>query len=301
MLTNHGIFRSSQEHRSFCSTAPGIRRFGEASKETTEAGATTEFTSSQVQFDTFCGGIRASLAAAVRSSRKPSNGQQHAARPAGGYHAGMMVGDAESQVSQAADPVPFRLRIGVTGHRQLPEGIDWDERIADALRLKRHEPASRGGHSPGLVGYLLAGRGGRQAGRGGYPRPVRLIAGSPPPASQRRLPDRFQVRRIESRIYQTLRRASLVTYAPSFESRESAYEWAGLAMIGRSDLVIAVWDDLPSRGVGGTVISSTWLADAARPVVYVPTRSGEETQACIPMLRRAQPVAGGRRTGLLGR
>ena len=47
----------------------------------------------------------------------------------------MTVGDVESQLSQAADPVPFRLRIGVTGHRQLPEGIAWHERIAEALSL----------------------------------------------------------------------------------------------------------------------------------------------------------------------
>jgi hypothetical protein len=46
-----------------------------------------------------------------------------------------MVGDGGSPISQRADPVPFRLRIGVTGHRHLPEGINWREWIDAALGL----------------------------------------------------------------------------------------------------------------------------------------------------------------------
>ena len=82
--------------------------------------------------------------------------------------------------------------------------------------------------------------------------------------------------------------ASLVTRAPCFESRDSAYEWAGLAMVGRSDIVIAVWDGLPSRGVGGSADIVKLARRYGRPVVHIPAGSGQEIQV-LPLLAEDGP------------
>ncbi len=194
----------------------------------------------------------------------------------------MMVGDAGSQVSQAADPVPFRLRIGVTGHRQLPEGIDWGERIADALRLieARLAPA---GDTPlaWLVISSLAEGADRLVAEAILARSGSLLE-VPLPLSRDDYQTDFKSDESRAEFTKLYEQASLVTYAPSFQSRESAYEWAGLAMVGRSDIVIAVWDGLLSRGVGGTADIVDLARRYGRPVVHVPTGNGQETQVLHP-------------------
>ena len=47
------------------------------------------------------------------------------------------------------------------------------------------------------------------------------------------------------------------------------YEMAGLATVSHSDLLIAVWDGLPSRGAGGTADVVGFAAELARPVIHV--------------------------------
>ena len=47
------------------------------------------------------------------------------------------------------------------------------------------------------------------------------------------------------------------------------YVMAGLATVSHSDLLIAVWDGLPSRGAGGTADVVRFAADMARPVIHV--------------------------------
>lgn len=46
--------------------------------------------------------------------------------------------------------------------------------------------------------------------------------------------------------------ASEVTRLPFTEADEPAYEAAGLWMVERCELLIAVWDGRPARGLGGT-------------------------------------------------
>jgi len=43
-----------------------------------------------------------------------------------------------------------------------------------------------------------------------------------------------------------------VRSVPAFDSREAAYEAAGLTVLEASDVLIAVWDGRSSRGRGGT-------------------------------------------------
>jgi hypothetical protein len=179
-------------------------------------------------------------------------------------------------------PVPFRLRIGVTGHRQLPESINWRERIDAALGLMEARLAPAGGTPLAwLVISSLAEGADRLVAEAILDRPGSLLE-VPLPLSRNDYQTDFKSDESKAAFAKLYDQASLITHAPRFESRDSAYEWAGLAMVGRSDIVIAVWDGLPSRGMGGTADIVRLARRYGRPVVHVPTGIGEEIQVLHP-------------------
>ncbi len=74
------------------------------------------------------------------------------------------------------------------------------------------------------------------------------------------------------------------------DERNAAYVAAGREMLVRADLLVAVWDGLPSRGEGGTAqivaeaqaheIPVVWIqADAPHVVGLLPAVAGESWQA----------------------
>jgi hypothetical protein len=194
----------------------------------------------------------------------------------------MMVGDAETRDPQAADPIPFRLRIGVTGHRELPEGIKWHDRIAEALGLIGEQLAPTGDAPLAwLVISSLAEGADRLVAKAVLGLPGAQLE-VPLPLSKADYQTDFKSDESRAAFDELYEQASLVTCAPSFESRDSAYEWAGLAMVGRSDIVIAVWNGLPSRGVGGTADIVALARRYGRPVVHIPTGSDQGIRVLHP-------------------
>jgi len=65
--------------------------------------------------------------------------------------------------------------------------------------------------------------------------------------------------------------ATSVRVAESMQTRPQAYERAGQLMVERSDIVIAVWDGLPSRGTGGTADIVAYAHARHVPVLRVHT------------------------------
>ena len=65
--------------------------------------------------------------------------------------------------------------------------------------------------------------------------------------------------------------------APTAE-RTEAYLDAGLETVDRCDVLVAVWDGLPSRGKGGTAEIVTYAREIGRPVVIVDPTTGAITQ-----------------------
>jgi hypothetical protein len=194
----------------------------------------------------------------------------------------MTEGDLGSQVSPAG-PIPFRLRVGVTGHRQLPEGIEWRQRIAEALGLIEARLAPTGDAPLAWLAISSLAEGAdRLVAEAILARPGSLLeVPLPLPRDDYQTDFKSDESRAEfSRLYE---QAAVITYAPCFKSRDSAYEWAGLAMVGRSDIVIAVWDGLPSRGVGGTADIVKLARRYGRPVVHVPIGIGQEIQVLPPL------------------
>ena len=52
--------------------------------------------------------------------------------------------------------------------------------------------------------------------------------------------------------------------------RESAYERAGLAIVERCDVLLALWDGAPSRGRGGTADIVEVARERQRHVIHIP-------------------------------
>src|SRR5215469_8468123 len=193
-----------------------------------------------------------------------------------------MVRHASSPISQSADPIPFRLRIGVTGHRQLPENTDWPERIAEALELIKGRLAPAGDTPLAWLAISSLAEGAdRLVAEALLARPGSLME-VPLPLPRDEYQTDFKSDESKATFGRLYDQASLIINPPRFESRDSAYEWAGHVMVARSDVVIALWDGLATRGVGGTADIVKVARRHGRPVVHIPTGSGQAIQVLHP-------------------
>lgn len=182
---------------------------------------------------------------------------------------------ASRSSSQIADPVPFRLRIGVTGHLHLTGTAWWSKRIAEALDLILDRLAPAGDTSVAwIVISSLAEGADRLIAEAILNLPGSLLE-VPLPLPRREYMTDFQTRESKDAFTRFFEQASMVIYPPRFETRAAAYEWAGQAMVGRSDIVIALWDK-QARGVGGTADIVELARRYGRPVVHIPTEGDEE-------------------------
>ena len=174
--------------------------------------------------------------------------------------------------------IPFRIRVGVTGHKDIGS----DGRLAGV-------PARARGLVPGSAAT-----------------PVRLAAVSAlADGADRLVPAELfedaRARGEEARLEVVLpfeRRlfVELQRFSPASEAEFNAwldrassivelggsgrpeteaawYETAGRYLVNRSDLLVALWDGEPSRGRGGTADTLMTAATAAKPCIWIPTSS----------------------------
>lgn len=71
-------------------------------------------------------------------------------------------------------------------------------------------------------------------------------------------------------LFRRLRTAAAETVTLPFDApSETAYFEAGKAVVDRSELIIAVWNGLPAKGLGGTADVVKYALDTAKPVVHI--------------------------------
>ena len=161
-------------------------------------------------------------------------------------------------------------RIGVTGHRALPDKPEFLDRVrqavADAIALAR-----TGGRS-GQVTVISALAEGAD----------RLVAeevlGQPGALLEVVLPSvpaEYELDFMETAAREDFRRllnlASSVSVVPPGESRTANFEAAGHAMLERIDVLLALWDGRPARGRGGTAEIVARAQELGLPIVWVST------------------------------
>ena len=185
--------------------------------------------------------------------------------------------------------IPFTLRIGVTGHRDLADPDALRAPIREAVRrLKEIVPVSPEEVVPVVISALAEGadrlvtevvlRAQEDA---------RLEVALPLPAED--YIEDFKTEDSKREFYSLLDQASEVWEALPSLSREEAYERAGRYIVDRSDALIALWDGERSRGRGGTAEIIGYAQEQGVPLAWVHTK-GEPVVDCAFENRRAQVV-----------
>jgi hypothetical protein len=189
--------------------------------------------------------------------------------------------------------IPFRIRIGVTGHRQLSDEVALAARVREALDERL--PALFDGESQRILAGLrhtpiaytvftsLAEGADRLVAREVLRRPGGRVAAVVPltatdyrgtfsgPAAIAEFDELIGTGR--HAVY--LRNRSLGEEFPEGPARDAArqeaYARAGRQVVDSCDVLIALWDGEPARGVGGTAEIVSYAAKLGRPVCRINT------------------------------
>lgn len=162
------------------------------------------------------------------------------------------------------------LRIGVTGHRSLPEDPALAARVDEAVR-RLVARSSNGDGPPCLVVVSALAPGADRLVAESVLREPRseLEALLPMPPDQCELD--FPEPELRAEFRALLHRAREIDVIPSAGSRRANFKSAGLAMLDRIDVLLALWDGEPARGQGGTAEIVAHAEARDLPVVWIAT------------------------------
>src|SRR5919202_4996272 len=173
---------------------------------------------------------------------------------------GVMDGDRSMTISSAG-VIPYRLRVGVNGHRRLPDDPLLVEQVDRALeRVRQLVPSSPDTPIRFAVVSPLAEGADRLVARMVLADPETLLEVALPLPLYDYQTD-FTTEESKREFQNLLARAVRVVELPECETRAEAYEQAGQYVVERCDVLIALWDGQPSRGRGGTAEIVQWARE----------------------------------------
>lgn len=194
---------------------------------------------------------------------------------------------SEPDVDAAAVRVPFRVRIGVTGHRDLDDLDALAPAIASRLECVRHwfEPTETTPVAYTVVSALAEGA-------------DRLIAKTVLetfddaqlevvlPLDPEEYREDFAGPASVAEFDSSLGVAVTVVQVPAAGERVAAYELAGQTVVDSSDLVLAICDHQPSKGRGGTAEIVTHARMQGVPVPVVDSCAPPQLDAVVEGFER---------------
>ena len=195
----------------------------------------------------------------------------------------------ESEAPGGDGCIPFTFRIGVTGHRDLPDPDALRAPIREAVsRLKEMVPIAPGaGLAPVVVSALAEGADRLVVEEVLADRDARLEVVLPLDTEE--YAEDFKAEASKEEFRSLLARASDKWQAPDGLDRDEAYERAGRYVVDRCDAVIALWDGEKSRGRGGTAEIVGYAQEHGVPIAWVHTK-GDPAVTCHLETRRAEVV-----------
>ncbi|HSH81662.1 MAG TPA: hypothetical protein VLA19_24305 [Herpetosiphonaceae bacterium] len=154
------------------------------------------------------------------------------------------------------------MRVGITGHQDLgsPDDVAW---VTDRLCEQIAEDTLASGITSLAVGadQLFASLLARQQ------KPFTAII---PCRDYERT---FSTAQDQQRYRSLLAQAVAVTYLPHDEPSEQAFWEAGKKLVEDSNYLIAVWNGLPARGLGGTADVVKYCLSTGKKVVHINPRT----------------------------
>src|SRR5919202_1962342 len=183
---------------------------------------------------------------------------------------GVMDGDRAMAIS-GAGAIPYRLRVGVIGHRRLPDDPLLVEQVDRALeRVRQLVPSSPDTPIRLAVVSPLAEGADRLVARMVLADPETLLEVALPLPLHDYQTD-FTTEDSKREFESLLARAVRVVELPACETRAEAYEQAGQYVVERCDVLIALWDGQPSRGKGGTAEIVEWARERRGAPFWIQT------------------------------
>ena len=176
-----------------------------------------------------------------------------------------------SDQQEASDQgrIPFRLRIGVTGHRRLENEEALAGQVRRALqRIRELVPTSP--YTPLLLTIVspLAEGADRLVAREVLKDEQAALEAPLPLPREEYLRD-FESIESKREFDSLLARAKAVTEFTPCGSREEAYERVGRYVVDRCDVLIALWDGETSRGQGGTAEIVDYARQRRLPLIWI--------------------------------
>lgn len=168
--------------------------------------------------------------------------------------------------------IPFRVRVGVTGHRRIPDDPALAEQVRRALGRIRGLAPGRTPLRLALVSPLAEGADQLVA---------EIVLEEDPEASLEALlplsePEylkRFENKESRPAFRELASRASSITGpGPNPAKPEQAYEQVGRTVVDSSDVVLALWDGREARGPGGTASIVAYARERGVPLFRIDTR-----------------------------
>ncbi|HEU4349755.1 MAG TPA: hypothetical protein VFR35_18410 [Actinoplanes sp.] len=172
-------------------------------------------------------------------------------------------------MTAAPGVIPYRLWVGVTGHRRIADATRLPQVLDHLLdRILATVPASA--QTPLRLGVVspLAEGADRLVAKAilRHPDATLEVALPLPPEDYKK---DFATEESRQEFDELLKQAQLVTVLPQVGDRQDAYQRVGQYVVNRSDVVIAVWDRMPSRGKGGTAEIVAHARDRGAPLFVV--------------------------------
>lgn len=155
------------------------------------------------------------------------------------------------------------LVVAFTGHRELSDA----PRVAAALQAELAALAARSGGPLTLICGLAEG-----ADRLAAHEALRLPGGvlhALLPLTPVDYEHDFATEASRAEFRALCARAVAVEVAPAQASRGQAYLAAGQEAVERCDIVLAVWDGQPARGVGGTADVVAWARARGKTMILI--------------------------------
>ncbi len=178
--------------------------------------------------------------------------------------------------------IPFRLRVGVSGHRSLNgQEVALAGQVRVALRRIRELVAASSPTDVLLTVVSPLAEGADRLVANEVLREPGADLEAPLPLEVDDYRSDFKSRESLTEFNGLLDRATKVTVLPRSSTRDEAYRNVGEFVVDRSDVLIALWDGAQAQGAGGTAEVVAYAQSKNVPLIWISTEGPHDLTVSV--------------------